>query len=52
MEPISHSGITAVMFNSKSTPESEVTTEPMMTLVFTLDPSLMFVTDMCSKLSP
>ena len=43
-ETIYMSGITEVLFNSKANPDGTVTTEPMVALDFTLDPSLEFGT--------
>jgi ABC-type transport system substrate-binding protein len=43
-ETIYMSGITDVLFNSKANPDGTVTTEPMLALDFTLDPSLEFGT--------
>ena len=43
-ETIYMSGITDVLFNSKANPDGTVTTEPMLALDFSLDPSLEFGT--------
>ena len=43
-ETIYMSGITDVLFNSKANPDGTITTEPMLALDFTLDPSLEFGT--------
>ena len=41
-ETIYLSGITETLFNSKANPDGTVSTEPMLALDFTLDPSLEF----------